>query len=360
MLSRTGKTIVISVVFLSTGILLTGCPPSPVQYTLSTAVQGNGSIDPPAGAHVYEEGQTVTVTATPTTGWHFDHWTGDLDGDTNPATLTMDGNRTVTAIFISDYDRGFSDGFARDDWYWQGYDDSDATMDYSPLYYQGSDIPNPVSPEYDKGYWDGVWYAYNDGYFVCYDYAFTVGFSEGYDAAYFSGYLNFLATDQHVEYDNGGWADGYNDGFSEGRVFGANDYEQGLAFDWLDAMTDYRSGTDLNFAEIGVGTGAYGPVILYEYGTDPAAKALRGLAVRRTGVVPSIRADSGMKAANPPALSYRPLTSAVQEELNKRPTTTDRDPRPLTLTTTWLERVNAYLDSLQQGGKSAYIGGNQD
>ena len=41
----------------------------------------------------------MQLTATPATGWHFVEWTGDLAGSTNPATLTMDANKTVIANF---------------------------------------------------------------------------------------------------------------------------------------------------------------------------------------------------------------------------------------------------------------------
>ena len=256
---------------------------------------------------------------------------------------------TVGCPQTGDYDAGFAVGFAKDDWYWKGYDDSDATLNYDPIYYQGGTIDQVESPEYDRGYWDGIWYAYNDGYFVCYDYAFTIGFSEGYDAAYFNGYLDFLKNDVHIENDNGGWGDGYNDGFSEGRVFGASDFEQGLVFDWMDAMNDYRGGTDLNFAEIAVGTGTYGPVLIYAYGTDPLAtsKARRAPAPR-----PAIRIAGAGKATDPPAISYRPLVDKVKTELGKDPTSTPRSKRPLTLATTWLQRVEAYRATIKPAAKS--------
>ena len=41
----------------------------------------------------------VTLTASPTTGYSFTGWSGDLTGSTNPATITMSANRTVTANF---------------------------------------------------------------------------------------------------------------------------------------------------------------------------------------------------------------------------------------------------------------------
>jgi len=247
-----------------------------------------------------------------------------------------------------DYDQGFDDGFLRDDWYWQGYADSYDTIDFGPIYYQGSTIPSYTTPEYDAGYWDGVWYAYNDGYFTDYRYAFIIGFSEGYDNAFWPDYLTFLADDVHTEYADGGWSDGYNDGFSEGRIFGANDYEQDLAFDWLDALQDYESGTDLYFAEIDLGTGAYGPVELYVYGTDPAAKkSLLSGRHPRAAAVPSIRQSSpatttDAKAASDSTDIFRPLTTEAKTNLTVTPAESLRDTRDLRLVTTWLKRVQTY------------------
>jgi uncharacterized repeat protein (TIGR02543 family) len=69
------------------------------QYTLTTNVTGLGSIalDPPGGT--YLSGTSVQVTANAATGWHFDHWTDDLTGATNPSNIVMDGNKSVTAVF---------------------------------------------------------------------------------------------------------------------------------------------------------------------------------------------------------------------------------------------------------------------
>ena len=248
----------------------------------------------------------------------------------------------------AEYAVGFADGFAEDDWYWQGYDDSYNTVDFGPILYQGGSITYVESPPYDAGYWDGVWYAYNDGYFVAYDYAFTIGFSEGYDVAYQPDFLEFLANDEHTEYSDGGWSDGYNDGFSEGRCLGACDYESGYPFDWLDALLFYRDGNDVYFEEVDVGTGAYGPVYLYEYGTDPAAKNGVEVVAGGFGGGRSVRLggtntkDAAPADFEPPALSYRPLIADVEAELRTAPEKSPRSERELTLETTWLERVQSY------------------
>jgi len=241
-----------------------------------------------------------------------------------------------------DYDLGFVAGFAADERYWDGYFDGWDTVADIPIYYDTTDIPFIDNLSFDAGFWDGVWYAYNDGYFVDYLYAFVIGFSEGYDNAFREQYLAFLENDVHFEYLNGGWGDGYEDGYTEGRVFGANDFEQGLPFDWLDALLDYQSGTDLYFAEVDIGTGAFGPAVLYEYGVDPLAKSK---AIRdRAPVEPrSIRNMPREKADLSSQPFFRPYDAEAASLLDVFYDTSLRDPIPLILDTTWLQRVNAYV-----------------
>ena len=42
----------------------------------------------------------MTLTATPDPGFAFEGWSGDLSGSQNPATLTLDGDNSVTATFV--------------------------------------------------------------------------------------------------------------------------------------------------------------------------------------------------------------------------------------------------------------------
>jgi len=71
----------------------------PPQYTLMVNKVGSGSValNPPGG--VYDENTVVTLTATPGAGYQFSGWSGDLNGATNPAAITIDTNKTVTATF---------------------------------------------------------------------------------------------------------------------------------------------------------------------------------------------------------------------------------------------------------------------
>ncbi|HEU4764426.1 MAG TPA: LamG-like jellyroll fold domain-containing protein, partial [Candidatus Eisenbacteria bacterium] len=73
-------------------------------YTLATAVTpaGGGAVTRNPDQASYTEGTGVEVTAVPSTGYHFVSWTGDLTGSTNPQTIAMDANKSVTANFAID------------------------------------------------------------------------------------------------------------------------------------------------------------------------------------------------------------------------------------------------------------------
>jgi hypothetical protein len=66
-----------------------------LKYYLSTSVDGQGSVSPGSGFY----GEQVILTATPESGWGFDHWEGDASGNLNPVTVTMDSDKTVVAYF---------------------------------------------------------------------------------------------------------------------------------------------------------------------------------------------------------------------------------------------------------------------
>ena len=107
---------------------------TPIEYTLTTSIVGNGSVvlDPPGG--VYNAGQVVTVTANPDPDWAFSGWNGDLSGCGNPEMITMNGDKAVTANFFQfvagttseDFESGFTldaDVGEHPDWF-DGADDN--------------------------------------------------------------------------------------------------------------------------------------------------------------------------------------------------------------------------------------------
>jgi uncharacterized repeat protein (TIGR02543 family) len=74
-------------------------PAAPPQYTLTVNTVGNGSVTLNPAGGTYDAGTVVTLTAAPDPGWQFDSWSGDLSGSDNPAAITMNANKTVTATF---------------------------------------------------------------------------------------------------------------------------------------------------------------------------------------------------------------------------------------------------------------------
>ena len=70
-----------------------------VQYTLTTSTTGQGSVslNPPGGT--YASGASVAATASAAVGWQFDGWSGASTSTSSPVNITMNGNKSLTAIF---------------------------------------------------------------------------------------------------------------------------------------------------------------------------------------------------------------------------------------------------------------------
>jgi uncharacterized repeat protein (TIGR02543 family) len=73
-----------------------------IQYTLTINIVGSGTVTKNPDQATYQYGDVVQLTAQADTNWNFDSWSGDLSGSTNPGTITISGNQTVTANFILD------------------------------------------------------------------------------------------------------------------------------------------------------------------------------------------------------------------------------------------------------------------
>jgi hypothetical protein len=81
------------------------------ECTLVLDVEGDGSVDPPEGVHVYDCGEEVTLTVLPDTGWEFDEWAGDdgsevaYDAQDDTWTIALDTDKEITAQFVeAEYD----------------------------------------------------------------------------------------------------------------------------------------------------------------------------------------------------------------------------------------------------------------
>ncbi|MGH7946613.1 MAG: InlB B-repeat-containing protein, partial [Opitutaceae bacterium] len=67
-------------------------------YQLSTSVSpgGAGSV---SGGGLYQANATANLSATANSGYVFTGWSGDASGSSNPTTVVMNGNKSVTANF---------------------------------------------------------------------------------------------------------------------------------------------------------------------------------------------------------------------------------------------------------------------
>ena len=68
-------------------------------YNLFVQAEGQGLIHKTPDLTRFEGAQTVTLSATPATGWVFAGWQGDGSGAANPLTVTLSNDQTVVAVF---------------------------------------------------------------------------------------------------------------------------------------------------------------------------------------------------------------------------------------------------------------------
>jgi len=104
-------------------------PANDCQFTLTLGVDptGAGSVSKSPDQPTYMAGSLVQITATFVGGYHFDHWSGGATGSTNPITVPVNGDLSITAHFVSNafsggdvvisqvYGGGGNDYFAMDD-----------------------------------------------------------------------------------------------------------------------------------------------------------------------------------------------------------------------------------------------------
>lgn len=71
-------------------------------YTLDIRYSGVGTVATDPVQVAYRNGAQVTLTANPAPGYLFSHWEGDLTGNKNPDTITMDESKMIYAVFSKD------------------------------------------------------------------------------------------------------------------------------------------------------------------------------------------------------------------------------------------------------------------
>ncbi|MCK4816910.1 hypothetical protein KA005_14165, partial [bacterium] len=76
------------------------CSASPL---LTIHTSGQGETDPAEGSYVYDLGTEVSITATPELGHGFTGWSGDASGTSNPLSIILDEDKSITANFVRQY-----------------------------------------------------------------------------------------------------------------------------------------------------------------------------------------------------------------------------------------------------------------
>ncbi len=71
-------------------------------YTLTTTVDGNGSIEISPEEDEYIQGATVTLIAIADDGYTFSGWSGDASETTDTISITMDSDKEITATFVEE------------------------------------------------------------------------------------------------------------------------------------------------------------------------------------------------------------------------------------------------------------------
>ncbi len=67
--------------------------------SLSLDTQGSGQIVASPSKPSYQNGEQVSLTASPADGWSFVNWAGAVSGSANSRSLVINGNASVTAVF---------------------------------------------------------------------------------------------------------------------------------------------------------------------------------------------------------------------------------------------------------------------
>jgi len=92
-------------------------PTSPEYYSLSSSPSPSnaGSI---SGSGSYASGTTISISATPTSGYEFSHWSGDASGSSNPLSFTINQHTNIIANFsgINDSNAWSSASEITNDW----------------------------------------------------------------------------------------------------------------------------------------------------------------------------------------------------------------------------------------------------
>ena len=81
-------------------LFVVSCTKDPIIYTLTTSANPSegGTVSPSSAT--FEEGETVAITASPSSDYVFQSWSGAATGSTNSTSVVINSDKTVTANFV--------------------------------------------------------------------------------------------------------------------------------------------------------------------------------------------------------------------------------------------------------------------
>ncbi|WP_053976970.1 InlB B-repeat-containing protein [Mangrovimonas xylaniphaga] len=118
-----------------------------------------------------KNGQTITLSASPSKYYDFENWDGDVTGSLNPITITVNSNKTVTAIFvkIDDDEDGVENNL-------DNCPDTQAGENVNPNGCSESQLVGDKLQLFDKFWYTDYEYAYQNAKKIIY----SNGTTEGY------------------------------------------------------------------------------------------------------------------------------------------------------------------------------------
>jgi hypothetical protein len=124
-----------------------------LNHSLTITTSGNGRVSETVVTPKteYDAGTLVELTATPEDEWVFESWSGDLEGNENPAVISMDSEKIINAGFLF----GFEEDFENKDLKNWLFSDSRFSVENGNLQFNSNGIGNDT--------WGG---AYFDRHFT--------------------------------------------------------------------------------------------------------------------------------------------------------------------------------------------------
>ena len=197
-------------------------------YSLSTSSSpsNSGTV---SGDGTYNSGSTISISATPSNGYQFSHWSGDTSGSSNPLSITINQDTSIVANFtevINSYSLSTSSSPS-----------NSGTVSGDGTYNSGSTISISATPSngYQFSYWSG------DASGSSNPLSITINQDTSIVA-------NFSVTGTNNTSDNNSWSSAVNlgNGWRSFSWFGeffevSQNWIYHLNLGWL-----YRNGDDLN------------------------------------------------------------------------------------------------------------------